>query len=125
VIPIVTKAGGARASFTPRLALSQCYVDTGKPESAMDLYKSLGDKIGKEEMDASFVLDFAKILKGCHEHCLALEVLEDHLGIIEGFWHKLNQGKSYNSMACHYNNIYDFKSNRVLRTCTVHRKRKQ
>jgi len=67
----------------------------------MDLYKSLGDKIGKEEMDASFVLDFAKILKGCHEHCLALEVLEDHLGIIEGSWHKLNQGRAYNSMAWH------------------------
>jgi len=58
-------------------------------------------------MDASFVLDFPKILKGYHEDCLALKVQEDHLGMIKGSWHKLNQGRAYNSMAWHYTHIYD------------------
>jgi len=56
--------------------LAKCYVQTGKPEKAMDLHKSLCDDIGKERIDPNYILMFHQLLQDNSESSRAREILE-------------------------------------------------
>ena len=82
-VELAKKAGNNEILTKGVLSLTKFYVEMGRVEEAMDLHKSLWDKIGKESMDPDTILDFADILEANHEYPRALEILEDYLEAIE------------------------------------------
>ena len=82
-IELAKKAGDNDILAKGVMCLSGFYVEVGRVEEAMDLYKSLYDKIGKERMDPKAILSFAEILEDTPEYSIALEILEHYLDTIE------------------------------------------
>ena len=98
-IEMAKKAGNNENLPKCVILLSQCYAQMDRVEEAMDLYKSLCDEIGKERMDPDNILPFAQTLMNNHEPSHALEILEEHLEIIESSWENQNQSIAYEIIA--------------------------
>jgi len=79
----------------------------------MDLYRSLCDEIGKESMDPGNILQFARLLDKNSENSHALEILAEHLDIIESFWEKREQCRAYEMIAFLYRRKNDYAKSNV------------
>jgi len=93
--------------------LAECYIKTGRMEEAMDLHKSLRDENGKESMNPDAILSFVKLLQDYHELSRALQILEEHLDIIESSWENQMQCKAYDSITFLYCRKNDFSKSNV------------
>ena len=103
------KAGNDHILSSSVCRLSECYVKMGRGEEAMDLHKSLCDKIGKERMDPDAIIEFAEIMfldNSMIPH--ALTILEDHLETIASSWENHNQCRAYQMIAKVYRKNNDF-----------------
>jgi len=78
------------------ISLTECYVETGRVDEAMDLHKSRCDEIGK---DPDEILLFAEILQDHREYSRALEIIEEHLETIERSWENQYQCYAYELIA--------------------------
>jgi len=85
--------------ITTMYDLAKCYIQTGRSEKAMDLHKSICDDIGKEMIDPNHILMFNQLLQDNSENSRALEILEEHVGVIESCWDKSMQGPAYAMLA--------------------------
>jgi len=109
---LAKKAGDNEMLSKGGLCLAQCYVETGRVEEAMDLYKSLCEEIGKESLHHEAILVFTGALHDNHEISRALPILEEYLGAIESSWGKRDQCTAYGLIATLYRGKNDFaKSN--------------
>jgi len=79
--------------------LAKCYAQTGKPEKAMDLHKSLCDDGGKERIDPNYILMFNQLLQDNSESSRAREILEEHVDVIDSSWDKSMQGPAHDMLA--------------------------
>jgi len=85
----------------------------------MDLQKSLVADIGKERLDPDCILEFAYNVKRHNEFGRALEVLPEHLDVIESTWDKPKQAKAYGMISDHHLNSSDYNKLNVLICCHV------
>jgi len=112
-IELAKKAGNNEILTKGVLSLARCYVEMGRAQGAMDLHKSLWDKIGKESMDPDDIVSFAKLLQANSENSHTIEFLEEHLDNIESSWDKRNQCEAYEIIARIYHGKNDFAKSNV------------
>jgi len=112
-IEMAKKAGNNDILTKGVICLSQCYVEMGRVDEAMDLHKSLCDEIGKESLNPDDILRFADILEKNHDHSRAITILEEHLGAIESSWEKQKQCRAYEMIARIYSDKNDFAKSNV------------
>jgi len=93
--------------------LADSFVWTGRIQEAMDLHKSLVDDIGKERLDPNCILEFAHNLKRHHEFGRELEVLQEHLDVIESTWDKPKQAHAYGQLGYIFVEMYDYNKSNV------------
>jgi len=107
-IEIAKKASDKHRQEYSVLGLTDCYVKTGRIQEAMDLHKSLVADIGKECLDPVYLIGFTVFLKRHKEFGRALEVLDEHLDVIESTWDKPNQAKAYGMIADNHRGMYAY-----------------
>jgi tetratricopeptide (TPR) repeat protein len=107
-LEMAKKASDERLHHGAVLDLTTCFIETGRIQEAMDLYKSLVSDIEKERLDPNCILALTATLKRHKEYGRALEVLEDHLDVIESTWDKPRQCAAYGMIACNYLGMYDY-----------------
>jgi len=112
-IEIAKKAGDEVSRAWRVIDIFHCYVEAGRIDEAMDLHKSLVADIGKERLNPNYILRFAGCLKKHKEFRRALEVLEDHLDVVESTWDKSNQAAAYGTIAYNYFGMYDYNKSNV------------
>ena len=110
-IEMATKHNGTEPGedFPVIMCLADSYVKIGRAEAAMELYKNVcctrvggGRERERERIDPDHVLAFADTFKRHHEDSRAIEMLEEHLDIIESAWDKDKQGIGYGRLADSY-----------------------
>jgi len=96
-------------------ALTDCFIETGRIQEAMDLYKSLVADIGKERLDPDCFMGFVYNLNDSYLYSHSLEVLEEHLDIIESTWDKPRQARAYGMIAdtSTFVEMYDYNKSNV------------
>ena len=93
--------------------LTDCFIETGRIQEAMDLHKSLVADIGKERLDPDCILAFAYNLNDSNFYSHSLEVLHEHVDVIESTWDKPEQGKAYGVIANNHCGRYDYNTSNV------------
>jgi len=93
--------------------LADCFIETGRIQEAMDLHKSLIADIGKERLDPDCILEFAYNLNASDFYSQSLEVLEEHLDVIESTWDTPKQAQAYGMIADNYLGGSDYNTSNV------------
>jgi len=93
--------------------LTDCFIETGRIQEAMDLHKSLVADIGKERLDPDCILAFAYNLNDSNFYSHSLGVLQEHVDVIESTWDKDRQGKAYGMIADNHCGMYDYNTSNV------------
>ena len=112
-LEIAKKASGKRLQAVATWDLTDCFIETGRIEEVMNLHKSLVADIGKERLDPDCILGFADALNDSNFYSHSLEVLHEHVDVIESTWDKPEQGKAYGVIANNHCGRYDYNTSNV------------